>query len=139
MPLYLVDTSVWIFALRRSPVAAIIQVLSELLRQDTVAICPLIELELLGGAASEAEYSRLLARLRGLHRLEFSADDWVGAARLAFELRRRGITVPFTDALLASLAIRIDATLLHADRDFEHIAKHSTLRTESLVDLVINT
>ncbi len=36
--------------------------------------------------------------------------------------------------LLAALAIRHNATLLHADRDFDAIARHSRLVVESLVD-----
>ena len=136
MSLYLVDTSVWIFALRRTPVPAIVEILGELLRQDMVAICPLIELELLGGAANPAEFSRLQNRLLGLHRLEIGHDDWESAARLAFDLRRRGVTVPLTDVLLAALALRVDATLLNVDHDFDNIAKHCPLRAEGLANLL---
>jgi predicted nucleic acid-binding protein len=139
MPLYLVDASVWILALRRSPVPTIRDVLADLLHNDLVATCPLVELELLGGAATEAELARLEARLRGLHRIEFVDEDWRSAARLAFALRRRGVTVPFTDLLLAALAIRIDATLLHVDRDFDQIARYASVRVRSLVDLLPGT
>jgi predicted nucleic acid-binding protein len=137
MPIYLVDTSAWIFALRRNPVAAIAQELGKLLKQDELATCPLVGLELLGGAANESEYARLQARLRGLHRLDIDNQDWEAAARLAFDLRRRGVTVPFTDALLAAVAIRAGAILLHADRDFDGIARFSKLRVQSLIHLLV--
>lgn len=133
---FLVDTSTWIFALRRQPKQSILQRIDELLDQDVVATCGLIELELLGGAASEAEFTRLQSRLRGLHRLAIQENDWSAAARLTFRLRRAGITVPFTDVLLSALALRHDAVLVHADRDFDLISVHSPLKVESLADKV---
>ncbi|MBI4322206.1 MAG: PIN domain-containing protein [Chloroflexi bacterium] len=132
--LFLVDTSAWIFALRQVPVEAILRRIDTLLEMDVAATCGLVELELLGGAASEKEYSRLRSRLTGLHRLPIEETDWEGAARLAFSLRRTGVTVPFTDVLLSALALRYDAVLLHADRDFDLVAQKSALRVESLAD-----
>ena len=134
--LFLVDASAWIFALRRRPQQSILQRIDELLKQDLVATCGLIELELLGGAVNDAEFTRLQSRLRGLHRLAIQEDDWSAAARLAFLLRRAGITVPFTDVLLSALALRHDSVLVYADRDFDLISAHSALRIESLADKV---
>ncbi len=131
--LYLVDTSAWIFALRRSPQTRIRHRIEELLEQDVVATCGLVEMELLGGTANEQDFARLQQRLRGLHRLPIEDPDWERAARLAFSLRRGGVTAPFTDVLLAGLALREEAVLLHADRDFDLMAGLCPLRVESLV------
>jgi predicted nucleic acid-binding protein len=133
---YLVDTSVWIFATRRASRPAIVQRLQELIRQNVVATCGLVELELLGRAVNEAKFAQLESSLQGLHRLPIGEQDWASAARLTFSLRRAGVTIPFTDALLAALAIRDGATLVHADRDFDLIARHTALQAESLVHLV---
>jgi len=132
--LYLVDTSVWIFALRRNAPVAVTRRLGELLDLDVVATCGLVELELLGGTRDIAEFERLRSRLTGLHRLPIDPVDWAGAARLAFDLRRSGVTVPFTDALLAAIAQRHEAILVHADRDFDLIAGHAGIVVESLVE-----
>ncbi len=134
--LVLVDSSVWIRALRRNPTAAITQRLGELLAADAVATCGLIELELLGGTSNTTEFDRLRSRLAGLRRLPTEEDDWERAARLAFDLRRSGVIVPFTDVLLAALAKRHSATLLHADRDFDLVARHAGLVAESLVNIL---
>ena len=134
--LYLVDTSVWIFAVRRNPQPAIRNRVAALLEMDQIAICGLVELELLGGAANAGEFSRLKARLHGLHRFSIGDLEWEAAAESAFALRRLGVTVPFTDVLLAAVALRHNAILLHADRDFDLIAKHTALDVESLADLV---
>ena len=133
-PLSLVDTSAWIFALRRNPSIAVSERIGTLLAADTAATCGTIRLELLGGARDEVEFSRLGQRLRGLHYLPTEEADWQQSAQLAFDLRRRGVTVPYSDVLLSALAIRHNATLLHANRDFDLIARHSRLMVESLAD-----
>jgi len=134
--LYLVDTSVWIFALRRDPSPGVVQRLAELLRLDAVATCGLVVLELLGGTLTEHEYARLRDRLRGLHSLEVTSVDWESAARMSFDLRRAGVTVPFTDALLVALARRHELVLLHADRDFDLISRQTHFRAEGLVGTI---
>ena len=136
--LYLVDTSVWIFALRRNAPTGVTRRVADLLHLDAVATCGLIELELLGGTRYEPEYDRLRARLRGLHYLPTESADWTEAARLAYDLRRLGVTVPYTDALLAAIAHRNGAIIVHADRDFDLIAAHSGVDVESLVN-ALNT
>lgn len=130
--LFLVDTSIWIFALCRGSSPGVLNRLDDLRRRDLVATCGLIKLELLGGTRSDAEFTRLRSRLGGLRQLDLVELDWTDAARLAFDLSRAGITVPLTDALLATLAIRTDLTLLHADNEFDRISQHSRLRSEDL-------
>lgn len=134
--MYLVDTSAWVFALRRRPNQAILRRIDALFDEGTIATCGLIELELLQGAVNPEEFARLEARLSGPRRLATEEGDWKAAARLAYSLRRVGITAGSTDLLLATVAMRNGAILLHADRDFDLIAAHSPLRAESLVGLV---
>ena len=136
--LYLIDTSAWIFALRRGRVqhAAITKRIDELLHADVAATTGLVELELGGGALTEAEAQRLSQRLRGLHRIHVEDEDWRAGGRVVFALRRQGVTVPPTDGLLAALAMRHGAVMLHADRDFDEIAAREPLRVESLVEVV---
>lgn len=57
-----------------------------------------------------------------------SQDTHVAAARLYFECRRKGLIVRSTiDCLVAQLAIEADAELLHDDKDFERLARISSL------------
>lgn len=134
--LYLVDTSAWLFALRRPPVPALQERLRHLLSVDRVAVVGMVALELLGGARTEGERSRLAERLRGLRRLPTPEGLWEEAGDLAWRLRRRGVTVPFTDALIAMLAMSHGVVLLHADRDYDLISEHEPLRVESHVETV---
>ncbi len=43
------------------------------------------------------------------------------------------ITIPFTDLLIAAVALESGAVLLHRDRHFDYIASQSALKVESLV------
>lgn len=66
---------------------------------------------------------------------DFEARDetWAGAARIYFDLRRRGLTVGSPiDCCIAQIALEYDVLLLHRDRDFEAIAGVRTFREERL-------
>ena len=131
--LVLIDTSVWVLFLRRSPPEVVEREVAQLLAEDTVAICPMIRLELLGGTRSTDEFARLKRRLDALHQIPADEANWEMAARVAFELRQRGKVIPYTDILIGSAAILADALLLHADRHFDQMAEDTALRVRSLV------
>ena len=131
--LFLVDSSAWIPYLRRRRIEAIRQRIGELLASDQVATTGTILLEILGGTLDEAEWERLERLLGGLELLSTTEDQWTEAARLVWRLRRRGVTVPSTDGLIASVALRYGATVLHADAHFDRIAEHEGVKVESYV------
>lgn len=89
-------------------------------------------MELLAGARTGGEQSRLRARLIALPRLTVRGlVDFESAADLYRVCRGRGATVRrLIDCLIAAVAIRERATVLHNDRDFEVLARHTRLRTE---------
>lgn len=63
--------------------------------------------------------------------LPLLVPDWrdhIDAAELRNRCRRAGIQVGTIDALLAQLCIRHDLTLLAADKDFRHMARHCALK-----------
>jgi len=130
--LVLIDTSAWVFALHKNPLPPIKERIDHLLRENTVAIVPMIKLELLGGTKTESEFSRLKKRLDALYLIEIREPTWEAAEKLAFNLRRQGVTAPFTDIIISSAAISADALLLHADIHFDLISEKSSLRAESL-------
>ena len=58
--------------------------------------------------------------------------DYEAAADLSRRCRAAGETVRnLTDCLIAAVAVRSGATLLHRDHDFEVIARHTPLRIAS--------
>jgi predicted nucleic acid-binding protein len=132
----LIDTSVWILALRKSPAPAVKDEVAHLLAENRVAIVPLIRLELLGGTKSLNEFNRLKSRLSALHQMPADEATWETAIQLAFKLRQQGKNIPYTDILIASAAIINTCTLLHSDRHFDLMAENIDLNVKSLVSAV---
>jgi hypothetical protein len=58
----LVDTSVWIFALKKSPLLPLKEKIDLLLRDELILIFGMIKLELLEGTKSQREFTRLKNR-----------------------------------------------------------------------------
>lgn len=135
--LVLIDTSIWIFALRKNSVSEIKQRVDRLLAENAVATMGIIKLELLGGVKTEMELQRLKSRLDSLHIIETDAGLWDEASVLAFQLRRQGLTIPYTDTLIAAGALRAEGVLMHADRHFDEIASKGPLRVESYVKRIV--
>jgi len=93
-----------------------------------VLIDPIL-LEVMAGAQSDSVAS--LRRLLVAQHVEGLTPrlDWLDAARIYRELRRRGETLRSQiDALIAAVAIRLEVPVLHRDRDFDAIARHTPLR-----------
>ena len=87
-------------------------------------------MELLGGARSETEFARLRQTLVGCRLLPlYGLEDFEDAASLYRTCRRAGTTIrSFIDCLIAVVAMRHNAEVLHIDRDFTLIARHVPLR-----------
>lgn len=132
----LIDSSAWLFALKKNFHPAIKERIELILIESDVAINGIIELELLGGAKSEKEYDRLKKRLDGLYYIDATKALWDSSAKLAFDLRKKGIPIPYTDIFIAASAFQEDAVLLHADYHFDTIAEHMHLKVESFVHLI---
>jgi len=125
--LVLVDTSAWICFFAKAGYLDIKACLTLLLDENRVAIAGPIVLELLQGCRSEAEREKLESRFQGLHWLPLEDRHWYEAGRLAFALRRIGVTVGAIDALIATLSEANHIPLLQRERDFARIAQHTRL------------
>ena len=127
-----VDTSAWVAYLRADESAAD-QALTWLVdhQPDRVLVCGPVAMEVLAGARSPRH-------LRDLRRMlhEFASepvvglDDFDAAADLYRQCRTQGVMPRnLLDCLVATVALRTDSIVLHADRDFEAIASCTDLRT----------
>jgi len=97
-------------------------------KREVVVIDPIL-LEVMAGAQRDSVGS--LQRLLVAQHVEGLTPrlDWLDTARIYRELRRRGETLRSqTDALIAAVAIRLDVPVLQRDRDFDTIARHTSLR-----------
>src|SRR6266496_2126154 len=95
-----------------------------------LVITDVVVMEVLAGARTEERLARLR---RLLNRFELvpiiGLADFEAAADIYRRCRRGGETVrKLSDCLIAAVALRANADLLHSDRDFEVIARHLPLR-----------
>lgn len=134
----LIDTSAWLFALRKDFLPQIKDRVDHLLKEDLVLTTGIVRLELLAGTRTRAEYERLQKRLSILEGIETDATLWEKACDIGFSLRRKGITIPYTDILIAACALSAGCALLHADRHFDLVASHLDLKNESYANSVMN-
>lgn len=127
----LIDTSAWIEFLRDtgSPACGAVD---ELLRTG-FATTPAIRMELLARARDGAHLDRLRRMLSRGDLIGVSDTDFEDAAAIYRSCRVGGETVRrMLDCLIASVAVRADVPLLHSDRDFDTLARHTRLRTVTL-------
>ena len=126
----LVDTSVWIDVLRDRQ-GDVVESFRKKTYGETLVLSRFTQLELLQGAKSGGEWKLLEQYLSTQFYLETTERTWSDAARIFFELRRKGITVRSSiDCCIAQVALEHDALLLHKDADFERIASIRPLRSE---------
>jgi predicted nucleic acid-binding protein len=126
-----VDTSVWSLAFRRDtpPQAAETEALAQALSDRTqVVTTGLVLQEVLQGMAGPKQRAALIERFSSLTFLIPDKDDHIEAAGLRNTCRSAGVQVGTVDALLAQLCIRHGLTMLTADQDFHHMARHVLLR-----------
>jgi predicted nucleic acid-binding protein len=123
----LVDSSAWIEALRRNGDLRVKLAVEGLLEAYEAQWCSPVRLEVLGGARIE-ERARLGAQFAVIPYRPCREDDWERAVALAWRLRAKGLTVPWLDVLIASIAMYDGIRLYALDHHFQEIAKHSGLR-----------
>lgn len=129
----LADTSAWVEFLRATG-SPIHRRLRDLIAGDgDLATTDVVMMELLAGPTTQDEMARLRRLLLRFQLLPVEGlADYEAAADLYRRCRAGGETVrKLTDCLIAVVAIRNGATLLHRDHDFEVIARHTTLRLAS--------
>jgi predicted nucleic acid-binding protein len=129
----LLDTSTWICYLRPHGWDDLKLAVQQVLTVEQVYTCWVVMAELLIGARDERGFTQLFDTLRALPEIPVTDRVWEAAARLGYTVRRRGVTIPLPDLVIAQTAITGDLTLWHVDDHFEHLRRHSTLQTQSFV------
>ena len=114
----LVDTSVWI-EIFRDKTGNIVKAFQKAIGAENYAISRFQQLELLQGAKDEKKWGLLENYLSTQYYLEASPDTWSEAARIYYDLRRKGVTINSpVDCCIAQIALEYGAFLLHRDNDF---------------------
>ena len=125
----IVDTSVWIDfynGISNKPV----EVLKSVMLTDLIIIPPVILQEILQGIREKKLLEIVEDAILGFQFLNYDMYEAAyEAAALYRLLRTKGVTVRTSnDCLIAWLCISNDIQIHHNDKDFDNIAKHTSLK-----------
>lgn len=112
----LVDSSVLIDALRRPDPK-----LQNLFNACQPVICGIVVAEVLHGARDLADFNSLAAALAAFPQVPMPDAIWQTVGRSLWLLRSKGVSVPFQDVAIATVAMENDAELWTRDAQFRMI------------------
>jgi hypothetical protein len=115
-----VDTTVWVdfFRGRNEPARA---ALRELIRGRQAVLTGIVLAEILQGIRNQQEADSVRNEFASLHYYEATRNTWSTSGSLSADLRRKGLTIPLTDIIIAALAMEHDTEVFTTDPHFEKI------------------
>lgn len=119
--LVIIDTSAWIEAHRRDGSPAVKLAVRGLLDEFEAALCGPVEMEYLGGARPE-ERERLQAWCNVLPYVRNDQKLWRKAAANFSLLKKTGVTAPWNDVLIATIALENGCRVYAVDKHFTAMA-----------------
>jgi len=128
---FLVDTTIWVNFFRGRN-DSLKDRLGGLIADDRVCMTEIVIFEILRGARAQKEYNMLLKDFSALPALSLDAKAWQISWETVFFCRQRGLNIPALDTLIASIAIRHGVTLMHSDRHYDLLSRHTSLKALSL-------
>lgn len=117
----LIDTCAWV-AFLRSGEGALAARVTQAISDDTAMLCGVTVTELLQGAKGNKEKQQLDFLFANVPCVPVEPSDWVTAGHTLQTLRAQGITLPLTDALIATIAKRKTIPVLTIDVHFQHLS-----------------
>src|SRR5260221_699471 len=132
-----VDSSVWVDFFNKKTSPQIETVKSRLLSsaaKSPFVILPIIIQEVLQGIEENKHYEIVKENLFGFEFVEFNSYEFAfKAAGLYRFLRKKGVTIrKANDCLIAAVCIENDFEIIHNDKDFDNIAKYTSLQIAML-------
>ena len=129
------DTSAWIEFVRRTGSPVHRRLREAIAAGETVAVTEVVVAEVLAAASSDDDLTQLRKLVLGFPLLPLRGlSSYMDAASLARRCRRAGAALRhgITDCLVAVPAIEAGAPVLHQDRDFDVLARHTPLEVVSV-------
>jgi predicted nucleic acid-binding protein len=97
-----------------------------------VVITGVIMAEILQGAKTEKELEDLKESLITLPFLKEGLYIWEKTARLSFNLRKKGVNIPISDCLIATLSLEENLPIFTLDEHFKEMPQVKIYRSEIL-------
>jgi len=115
------DTCAWIDFFNGKQTLLAESLAQSLLRHE-VMTCGVVLCELLQGVKKAGEDVLVLNALKALPHLEMTRELWQSAGQLSARLRKNGHTLPLSDIVIATLALKNGCAVLTVDRHFSEIS-----------------
>jgi predicted nucleic acid-binding protein len=125
----LIDSTIWIEFFRGNN-DAVNDFILPLVEKDKIYYNGIILSELLIGASNQKEFSFLENNFKGFRYLETDEKMFSKAAQMGFKLRRKGLTIPLSDLMIAAQALHHDLMLATADPHFNLVNEKIKLNLE---------
>ena len=93
----------------------------EIFENREIAICGITKAELIHVAKSEKEINIIVEALEDFFMLEILENDWIEIGKLLNRVKKKGISIPFQDAVITYLAIKNSSELWTNDKHFKMI------------------
>ena len=116
----LFDTCTWIDFLRNKE-GLIGDFLASAIEKDQAVLCGVIITELLQGAKGRKEQQQLNFIFENIESLRIEESNWLDAGETLQSLRTKGITLPLTDALIASVSKKHKVPIFTMDKYFQYL------------------
>lgn len=86
--------------------------------QEDIAICGVVRAELLHGAVSAKDFANITTMLEAFDEFNLEIPDWQILGDNLYNLRKKGISIPFSDAIIATIALNHGIPIWTGDKHF---------------------
>lgn len=134
----LIDTSVWLLALRRKKEDLcnnedkIVMELIELINESRAVIIGPIRQEILSGISSKNQFIQLKSKLNVFTDFPIISKDYEKAAEFFSICKGKGVQGSHIDFLICSVAFDNDLSIFTTDKDFNLYAEHTGIGLHNL-------
>jgi hypothetical protein len=116
----LIDTSIWVEFFRGKD-KEVVKMVSDLIWADRAALAGVVLAELIQGVKKESDSKIIEETMTALSYFEVSLQIWKKTGETLKKLRSKGVTLPLSDVLLATIASENDCEILTSDLHFKQI------------------
>lgn len=127
----LIDTSIWVEFFRGKD-EKIVRLVSDLIRAERAALAGVVLAELIQGVKKESDNKIIEETMTALSYFEVSRQTWKKTGDTLKKLRSKGMTLPLSDVLLATIARENDCEILTSDLHFNQMEDASLYQKQVL-------
>ncbi len=125
MSRFFIDSTIWVEFFKGNK--DIRDLLLPLIEKDKIVYNGVVLSELLIGTLNEKEFAFIKSNFEGFHFMDMDYAVFTQTSHLGFILRRKGITVPLSDLIIAAHCLAERLTLISLDNHFQLIAEKTEL------------